>query len=163
MKNPINLVLIVLTTVLFYSCASVHIYSNNDLRGKTGLKFYPVKPYLLVEFKTSNDMTVKTSILYLPDLANPQYLNVKPGIGSSELKLAFTNGILSSYGLTSDASVSQTINSLASLIDKSSEAIKQFTIKEAGGKDAGGEEIFILYEIVITEEGTKLERVSGEQ
>jgi hypothetical protein len=163
MKKSIYLVIILPALLLFYGCASVQIYSNNDLKNKTGLKFYSVKPYLLVELKSEKDGTIKTTMLYLPDLANPQYLNVKPGIGSNELKMAFSNGILNSYGLTYDADVAETINSVAGLISKSSDAVAQFAAPGVGGKEAGEEEVFLLYEILITPEGTRLKRVRGEE
>ena len=162
MKNSINLVTIVLALTLLSGCASVQIYSGNDLKNKTGLKFYSVKPYLLVEMKSEKDQTIKTTIVYLPDLANPLYLNVKPGIGSNELKLAFTNGILNSYGLTSDGNIPETINSLAALISKGSDAVVPFTSQGGIGKVAGGEVNFELFEINISPEGTRLRRVSSE-
>lgn len=163
MKKFIYLVTITLAISLLYGCASVQIYSNNDLKNKTGLKFYSVKPYLLVELKSEKDMTVKTTVIYLPDLANPQYLIVKPGVGSNELKMAFTNGILNSYGLTYDANVAETINSLAGLLSKGSDAVAQFAAPFGQVKVAGGEVNFELYEIVITQEGTRLKRVSSEE
>jgi hypothetical protein len=158
MKRSLNLVIITLTLTLLYGCASVRIYSKSDLKNKTGLKFYSVKPYLLVELKSEKDMTVKTTVIYLPDLANPQYLNVKPGAGSNELKLAFSNGILNSYGLTSESNVAETINSLAALIGKSTDAVRQLEAPRAG-IEAIGEVNFELYEIIITAEGTRLRRV----
>ncbi|MBK7626724.1 MAG: hypothetical protein IPJ16_05915 [Bacteroidales bacterium] len=68
-KSIYYLVIILMGASLVYGCASVQIYSNNDLKNKTGLKFYSVKPYLLVELKSEKDMTVKTTVVYLPDLA----------------------------------------------------------------------------------------------
>ena len=159
MKKSIILIIGIVALCVMNGCASVQIYSNEDLKGRTGLKFYPVKLYLLVELKAEKDMTVKTSVIYLPDLANPQYLKVKPGAGSSELKMAFTNGILNSYGVTTDAKLDETINSIAGLISKSSDAFRGIEEqKMAQGKPAG-EVNFILYEIVITKEATKLVRV----
>jgi hypothetical protein len=162
MKRPTILVIITITLTLVNGCASVQIYSSNDLKSKTGLKFYSVKPYLLVELKSEKDMTVKTTVVYLPDLANPQYLKVKPGVGSNELKMAFSNGTLNSYGLTTETNVAETINSLAGLIGKSSDAIKQFETQGFQGKLTVGEANFELYEIIITEEGTRLKKVNNE-
>jgi hypothetical protein len=113
MKRSINLLTILLVLSLFYGCASVQIYSENDLKSRTGLKFYTSKPFLLVELKSEKDMSVKTTVIYLPDLANPQYLIVKPGLGSHELKMAFNNGVLNSYGITVSSELPETINSLA--------------------------------------------------
>src|ERR1035437_6291460 len=112
---------------LLSGCASVRIYSRPDLTGETGVKFYSVKPYLLVELKGEKNNTVKTSEVYLPDLANPQYLAVKPGLGSNELKLSFTNGSLSSYGVLSESQITETLNALAGLASKSGYAVNQFS------------------------------------
>lgn len=162
MKTPIILIIEILAVFMLYGCASVQIYSDNDLKERTGLKFYTVKPYLLVELKSEKDMTVKTTVIYLPDLAKPQYLRVKPGAGSSELKMAFTNGILNSYGVTSDSKVDETINSLAALLGKSSDLIRQVEGPAALEGRPVGEVNLILYEIVITPESTKLVRVREE-
>jgi hypothetical protein len=162
MKKSIYLGTIALALSLLYGCASVQIYSGNDLKNKTGLKFFPVKPYLLVELKSEKDQTIKTTIVYLPDLANPQYLKVKPGVGSNELKMAFSNGILNSYGLTSETNVAETINSIAGLIGKSSDAIVPFTKSGGQGIEAAGEVNFELYEIIITVDGTRMKRVNSE-
>lgn len=162
MKRSINLVFMALALSLLYGCASVQIYSDDGLKSTTGLKFYTAKPYLLVELKSEKDMTIKTTVIYLPDLTNPQYLRVKPGVGSNELKMAFSNGILNSYGLTNDTKVAETINSLAGLIAKSSDAVKQLAVPGIFPLQNTGEEIFILYEIIFTPEGTILKEVKRE-
>ena len=159
MKKSIILITAVTIFSFLYGCASVRIYSDSDLKTKTGLKFYSAKPYLLVELKAEKDMTVKTTIVYLPDLSNPQYLNVKPGFGSNELKMAFTNGILNSYGLTNDAEADETISALAGLIAKSSDALRLESAPGIRPEKADGEAYFILYEIIITQDGTRLVRV----
>jgi len=152
-------ILLIVISLLSHGCSSVQIYSDGDLKNKTGLKYYPVKPYLLVELKSEKDMTVKTSVVYLPDMANPQYLRVTSGIGSNELKLTFKNGSLESYGLASESEIPETINSLASLISKSSDAVKQFAGPEGSVKFPTGEVNFVLYEIEITVDGTALKEV----
>jgi hypothetical protein len=162
MKRTINLLIITFIICFLFGCASVQIYSKSDLKNKTGLRFYTPKPYLLVEMKSEKDMTVKTSLIYLPDLTNPQYLKVRPGFGSNELKMAFTNGILNSYGLTSSSDIPAVINSLAGLITKGSDAAKQISTLSVPSLPNQAEESFILYEIVFTTEGTVLKRVTGE-
>ena len=144
-------------------CASVQIYSENNLKSRTGLRFYNSKPFLLVELKSAKDMTVKTSVIYLPDLANPQYLKVKPGLGANELKMAFSNGVLSSYGITASSEIPELITSLASLISKGSDAAKQIAALNAQGVTVEKEEAFILYEIVFTTEGVVLKKVGIEE
>jgi hypothetical protein len=141
-------------------CASVRIYSRPDLTGQTGLKFYTVKPYLLVELNGEKDNLVRTSVVYLPDLANPQYLAIKPGLGSNELKLGFTNGSLSSYGVLSESQVTETINALAALASKSGYAVNQFSQPGTGEKIVSSDTPFRLYEIIIEAGGTSLKEVT---
>jgi uncharacterized protein YceK len=87
MKRAIPMFIIPLIACLMSGCASVNFYNSPDLTGKTGLKYYNPKPYLLVESNATKDNSVKTSIVYLPDMANPGYIAIKPGFGSSELKV----------------------------------------------------------------------------
>jgi hypothetical protein len=159
MRKVMQISFITLAICLSGGCASVQIYSKNDLKEKTGLRFYTPKPYLLVEMKSEKDMTVKTSVIFLPDLSDPQYLRIKPGLGSNELKMAFTNGILNSYGLTTTSDIPAVVNSLAGLISKSADAAKQISALSVPSQPGGGEDNFILYEIVFTTEGTVLKRV----
>lgn len=140
-------------------CASVKIYSNPELTTETGLKFYSVKPYLLVEMNPEKENVNKTSVIYLPDLQNPQYLVLKPGFGSNELKLSFTNGALSSYGVLSESQVTETINALATLASKSGYAVNAFTKSESGTMGQAVNPGFRLYEIIIGQSGTTLKEV----
>ena len=100
---------------LFCCCATVKFYGEKELKNETGIKFYSSRPYLLVEYmgrissetETKGmgarvDTLVKTSVIFLPDLHEPQYVKFRPGIGSSDLKLNLSNSILTSYGLTTD-------------------------------------------------------------
>jgi hypothetical protein len=162
LKKPITLLVTVLTFCIIYGCSSVQIYSDSNQKNKTGLKFYNVKPYILVELKSEKDLTVKTSVIYLPDLANPQYLIVKPGMGSNELKMAFTNGMLNSYGLTSDSKVAETITSLAGLISKIPDVVNKMAVAPSGQQQSASQPDFILYEVLISPEGTRLKRVESD-
>jgi hypothetical protein len=160
MKTGFTIICLTVLLCLLSGCASVKFYSGSGLTGKTGLRFYTVKPYLLVEFNAEKDNTVKTSVVYLPDVANPQYLILKPGIGSSELKLAFTNGSLNSYGLVSESQIPETINAIAGLVSKSSDAVAPFTKAEGIVRQAASDINFKLYEIVIGTDGTTLKEVT---
>jgi hypothetical protein len=144
---------------LLGGCASVKIYSNSELTTETGLKFYSVKPYLLVEMNQDKETVSKTTIIYLPDVQNPQYLVLKPGFGSNELKLSFTNGSLSSYGVLSESQVTETINALATLASKSGYAVNAFTRTDPVTQATSGNPGFRLYEIVIGTTGTSLKEV----
>ena len=86
MKKLTILAVLIVAGFLFSGCATVKIYSDAGLKNETGLRFYTLKPYLLVEYLAEKDKTVKTSVIYLPDLSDPQFMVLKPGVGSSELK-----------------------------------------------------------------------------
>ena len=160
MRRANCLIMGIISICLLSGCASVNFYTGSDLTGKTGLKYYNVKPYLLVEPNATKDNSIKTSVIYLPDLANPGYLAIKPGFGSSELKVALTNGSLSSVGLLNESKIPETINSLAALLSKSGYAVTQFsqpggiTIPSSEGPD------FKLYEIIIGTTGTSLKEIT---
>lgn len=160
MKRVISLIISGILICFISGCASVKIYSGSDLTKKTGLRFYTVKPYLLVELKAEKDNTVKTSVIYLPDLGAPQYIIFKPGIGSNELKLAFTNGSLNSYGLMTESQIPETINALAGLLSKSAGVAGQLAQQANRIEQVSTEPDFKLYEIVIGAEGTSLREVT---
>ena len=152
---------LLLTSIILFvlpGCASVDFYSDQGMTNKTGLKICSAKPFILVEYNGTKDKTTKISIVWLPDLSNPQYLKVKPGIGASELKLAFSNGTLTSYGITTESQIPETINSLASLISKSTDAVGN--LKAIPGQETELLPAFELYEIVIEPDKSFLRKVN---
>jgi hypothetical protein len=161
MRKLIILFKTAMLLILLYGCSAVRIYSDKDLTNKTGLKFYTVKPYILEELRGEKDLTIKTTVIYLPDMANPQYLKVIPGIGSNELKITFTNGMMQSYGLTTDQDINGTISSLATLTGKIPDLLKQAGVISNSAQQISGDSNFNLYEIVITAQGTQLKRVEN--
>jgi hypothetical protein len=160
MKTLSGLLSCTLFLILLNSCASVRFYSGSDLKKETGLRFYTAKPYLLVELQSAKDNTVKTSVVWLPDLSSPQYIAFKPGFGSNEIKMAFTNSSLNSYGSISESQIPETINAIAGLINKGAVAAASFTGPPGNEAQQVTSEIFRLYEIVFGEEGTTLREVS---
>ena len=77
MKNSTLAAIILVLT----GCAPVKFYSNPGLTENSGLKYHTVKPYLQVEKDPLNNSIVKATVIYLPDLANPQYMIIKDGFG----------------------------------------------------------------------------------
>ena len=154
-----SLIILVVGLVLFSGCASVKFYSDADLKKKTGLRYYTLKPYLLVEYKAEKDNTVVTSVVFLPDLANPQYVKVTSGLGSNKLDMTFENSGLTSYGLESSSEIPETMEAVAAMLSKSAYAAQTFT-GEIDKEDEDRSEIdFKLYEIIQEPEGTKLKEV----
>jgi hypothetical protein len=140
--------------LLLAGCASVKFFDDQGLKSETGLRVYSPKPYLLVEYQTTKTGSVKTSIVYLPDRTSPQYIKIKPGIGSAALKLELANGILTSYGLTTDTKVPETLGKITDLLTKSTTSIADITRSKAEGEP--DPLVYELFEIVIADGQTRL-------
>jgi hypothetical protein len=148
--------------LILTGCASVKFYSDPGLKNETGLRYYTLKPYLLVEYRAEKDNDVKTSVIYLPDLADPQYMGFKTGIGKNDIKLAFTNSALASYGAVSESMFSETLESVASMLSKSAYTAQAFTGPLPAEPDISGR-YFRLFEIIPGAGGTTLvEIIPGE-
>lgn len=144
--------------LILTGCATVKFYSDPDLKERTGLRYYTLKPYLLVEYMAAKDNTVKTTVIYLPDLANPQYLMFRTGIGKNDVKLTFANSALASYGVVSESMVSETLEAIASMLSKSAYAAQGFTGQAPASTDTSGTS-FRLYEIIPGPGGTTLKEI----
>ena len=143
--------------ILITSCATVKFYNDESLKNETGLRVYTPKPFLLVEYRHTQTESVRTTIVYLPDLTKPQYIRQRPGIGSNALKLEITNGFLTSYGLTTDTKMPETLGKITDLLTRSTATIADVTRnKTVVGPD---QPVFELYEIVIIDGQTTLLRV----
>jgi len=159
MQNKNLLYLIAFLIIFLSGCAASRFYSDPAMKNESGLKFYTVRPYLLVELRSEKDNTIKTSVIYLPDVSNPQYMRMKPGMGSNEIKLAFTNSVLNTYGSVTESQLPGTIESLAALLNKGADAVSQFTGSQSIKTGQDNMDIFRLYEIIIDEKGTRLKEV----
>lgn len=146
-------VIFVLTT----SCATVKFYQDPGLKIETGLRIYSPKPYLMVEYQGTKTVSLKTSIVYLPDLSAPQYIRIRPGLGSSALKLELTNGILSAYGLTTDTKIPETLGKVTDLLTKSTASVADIMRNKTDAEP--GQPAVELYEIIILNGQTRLVQV----
>lgn len=152
---------ILVAFMLLTGCATVKVYSDAELKNETGLRFYTLKPYLLVEYMAEKDNTVKTSVVYMPDLSSPQYIKLKPGIGSGELKMTFSNSTLDSYGVATDSQLPESMAAFADILSKSAYAAQTFTgTRPIDNSDQAGTQPFRLFEILITPAGTTLKEVT---
>jgi hypothetical protein len=160
MKRLLVYLVMTLSMILITGCATVKVYSDAGLKNETGLRCYTLKPYLLVEYMAEKDNTVKTSVIWLPDLSAPQYMFLKPGIGSSELKMSFKNGALESYGVVTDSKLPEAMSAFADILSKSAYAAQTFTGTEPRGtmnEERGT--CFRLFEILFSAAGTTLREV----
>jgi uncharacterized membrane-anchored protein YhcB (DUF1043 family) len=94
-------------------CARFAFYSNADLTGReTGIKFYTPKPYLLVARTGAQDKPTEVSVIYIPDLARPIYAQLRTGIGSANLTMTLSNGMLTTIGQDTDTKIPELITAL---------------------------------------------------
>jgi len=164
MKKLTLFAAILVASILLNGCATVKIYSDAGLKNETGLRFYTLKPYLLVEYLAEKDKTVKTSVIYLPDLSDPQFIVLKPGVGSSELKMAFKNSALESYGVATDSQLPESMEAFAAMLSKSAYAAQAFegappTPSEEGEFPTDPGASFRLFEIIAGPSGSNLKEV----
>ncbi|HQK71428.1 MAG TPA: hypothetical protein PL101_09990 [Bacteroidales bacterium] len=157
MKKPHVLAVLTVAIFLFTGCATVKVYSDAGLKTETGIRFYTLKPYLLIEYMAEKDNKVKTTVVYLPDLANPQFMALKPGIGASELKMAFKNSALESYGVATDSQLPESMEAFAAMLSKSAYAAQTFTAPPGQQQEEG--KCFRLFEILPGPDGTVLREV----
>lgn len=147
-----------LILLLMAGCAPIKIYSDPALSKNTGFKYYTVKPYIQIEKDSQSGAIVKATVLYLPDLSNPQYMSVNGGLGSKKLDIELNNGIIEKFGLTADTNVPETIEALAATVSKSADAIKDLSNLK-GLPGAAASTITELYEVKMDSEGTTLKKI----
>jgi hypothetical protein len=159
MKATISAVIVSLSILVISGCAPVQIYSNKSLTEKSGLKYYTVKPFLHVERDSESDKVVKASVIYLPDLANPQYLVVRDGLNSRKMNLKFKDGSITDFGYSSTGKVSESLDALAAMISKSTDALTDInTLKSLQSAKTSSNRVE-LYEIIIDADKTTLREV----
>ena len=158
MKNSLITLVTGILILAFTCCSSVKFYSNAELTKKSGLKYYTVKPYLQVERETVNNSIVKATILYLPDLENPQYIAMKDGLGSRKLDLKLTDGSINTFGLESDPKIAESIAALAALVSKTTTAITDLTLKGIPNA-AAPTTVTELYDITMTNGLTSVKKI----
>jgi len=160
MKNTFLAAFVSLAVSIFSGCASVQIYSNNNLTEKTGLKYYTVKPFLHVEREIETNKIVKAAIIYLPDLRNPQYMVIHDGINSKKISLKFKDGSLTDFGYSSTGKVNESVDALAAMISKSADALTELnTLKGLQAAKATSSSVE-LYEIIFGADKTTLREVT---
>jgi len=160
MKNTILAVLVSIFIYAFIGCAPVQFYSNKSLSEKTGLKYYTVKPFLHVERDPETKQVVKSTIIYLPDLANPQYMVMRDGLNSRKINLKFKDGYITDFGYSSTGKVSESIDALAGMISKSTDALTEINALKGIQAVKASANIVELYEIIFGTDKTTLREVT---
>ena len=149
-----------LTVIVFTACAPVQFYSNKGLTEKTGLKYYTVKPFLHVERDSETGKIVKATIIYLPDLANPQYMIIHDGLNSRKINLKFINGSIDTFGYTSTGKVGESVDALAALISKGTDALTDLNALKSLQAVKNPSNTVELYEIIFGADKTTLREVT---
>lgn len=159
MKISILAAAISLSILVLNGCAPVRIYSNKGLTEKTGLKYYTVKPFLHVERDIETNRIVKATVIYLPDLANPQYMVIRDGLNSRKINLKFTDGAINTFGYSSTGKVSESVDALASVITKSTDALTDLKALNGLQSVKSASNNVELYEIIFEADKTTLRQV----
>ena len=159
MKKSIIVVVASSILLLLASCAPVKFYSNSGLTEKSGIKYYTVKPFLLVERDLANSNVTKATVIYLPDLMNPQYMVMKDGLGSRKIDLKLSDGTINTFGVDSDTEIAESLNALAALISKGTSAIADINGLKGLPHAAASSTTTELYEVNMGAEGTTVKRV----
>jgi hypothetical protein len=160
MKNTMIALFVSVAIFALTGCAPVQFYSNSGLTVKTGLKYYTTKPFLHVERDPQTNKIVKAAVIYLPDLANPQYMVIREGLNSKKINLKFTNGTLDTFGYTSTGKVGESVDALAGMVTKGTDALTELnTLKSLQAVKASPNTVE-LYEIVFGADKTTLKEVT---
>jgi len=159
MKNAFLKLISGVFILAFTGCTSVQFYSNSELTKKSGLKYYSVKPYLQVERETINNSIVKATILYLPDLENPQYIAMKDGLGSKKLDLKLADGAITTFGMDTDPKIAESIAALSTLFSKTATAMTDLSTLKVIPGAAAQTTITELYDIVMTNGVTSVKKI----
>ena len=159
MKKSICATIVGLIILAFIGCAPVKFNTNPGLTENTGLKYYTVKPFLFVEKDPVNGSITKATVVYLPDLVNPQYIVVKGGIGSKKIDLKLADGSINTFGLDSDTKIPESLNALASLISKGTTAVTDLSAMKVIPPAAAASIITELYEVFMSPAGTTVKKV----
>jgi len=159
MKNALLKFISGVFILTFTGCTSVQFYSNPELTQKAGLKYYTVKPYLQVEREPVNNSIVKATILYLPDLENPQYIVMKDGLGSKKLDVKLAEGTISTFGLDSDPKINESVEALTDLISETASAVTDLSTLKGIPGAAATPTITEIYDIIITNGQTSVKRI----
>ena len=159
MKNALIKFVTGIFILAFTGCSPVKFYSNAELTKSSGFKYYSVKPYLQVERDQVSNNIVKATILYLPDLENPQYVAIKDGLGSRKIDLKLTDGTITTLGLDTDPLISETLTALGNLVSKTASAASDLSSLKNPPFNAASTTITELYDIVMTNGITSVKKI----
>jgi hypothetical protein len=160
MKKRIFQIILYLVILSIIGCSPVKFSSQPGLDSVTGLKFYTVKPFILVEREVSGNRVIKATVLYLPDLSNPQYMVLKNGVGARKVDIKLTEGSINTLGFSSDPNIAESLNALASLLSKGTAAVVDINNLRTQQNISASDNSVELYEVIMSSDKTILREVS---
>jgi hypothetical protein len=105
-------------------CAGADIYTDKELKNKTGLPFYMAKPYLLVKRTGGTTQPVSVEVIYLPDLEHPLYAAQRVGIGKAKMTVSLEDGMLKDFTADADSKAAEFTGALTAGLKSIAEAVK---------------------------------------
>jgi hypothetical protein len=118
-------------------CAGLDFGEGYDPHAVT---YYDPVPFLVVSF--NKDCEASASVITMPDPRRMRHVKPKTGYGTANLTSNFGNGMLTSFGQTTDTKIPDSVPQLLSLA-------KAFGVLESKGTDCKPGRPPILYEIVV--------------
>jgi hypothetical protein len=152
MKNTMHVLLVSAIIFVLGGCAPVQFYSNKALTEKSA--------FLHVERDPETGRIVKATVIYLPDLANPQYMILREGLNSRKVNLKFTNGSIDNFGYTSTGKVGESVDALGALLTKSTDALTDLNALKSMQPVKASSNTVELYEIIFGADKTTLREVT---
>jgi hypothetical protein len=159
MKNTLLKVVFGICIITFSACAPVKFYSNADLTKKSALKYYTVKPFIEIERDLATNNVVKSTVIYLPDLENPQFMDVRDGLGSRKVELKLSEGSINTLTIASDPKIAESIEAVGTLAAKVASAAQDLTTLKGLPPKVAATTITELYEVIMTNGVTSLRKV----
>jgi hypothetical protein len=95
----------------------------------------------------------------MPDLENPQYLVVKDGMGSRKVDLKLTEGSINTISLATDPKIAESIEAIASLAAKSTQAITDLAALKGVYPPAASSSVTEFYEVIMSNGITTVRKV----
>ncbi len=157
MKHIFSMLLV---SILLSGCAPVKFYSDPALSKSTGFKYYTSKPYVQVEKEITSGNIVKAGIIYLPDLENPQYLEMRNGPGSKKAEIKLSEGIITLFSVESDPAIAESIEAVAGLLSKGSAALEDLSKLKGAWPATSNTTVSELYEVIMRDGATTLKKIS---
>jgi hypothetical protein len=100
----------IISALMVSGCAGLQF--DNDSNAPGALFFDPMP---VVQVACDKDGVSVASVLVLPDPSKPHHVKAVSGWGSAKTNVAFSNGMLTSFGQETDTKIPETLNAITNL------------------------------------------------